>query len=78
MSDSENIAKLKDTAFSTKDALIDRWKEKESFTDNDTMVNSGIMSESIGLTCIMLLLTAFGKEESFWKDGDKETVEKNR
>ncbi len=76
MSDSDNIAKLKDAAFSTKDALMDRWREKESFTDNDTMINSGIMSESIGLTCVMLLLTAFGKEESFWKDGDRETVEK--
>ncbi len=74
MPETESIDDIVDMATSTKDDLIKSWKEKECFIDKDSMQKSGIMSEAIGLTCIMLLTNAFGGNESFWKTGDKETI----
>ncbi len=50
-----------DVARATKDALISRRKANGHFNDNDYMTGSGVLSETIGLTSLLLMLNAFNE-----------------
>lgn len=61
-------------AESTKTALLNQWRNNNTFTDKDVMSESGLLSESIGLTSLMLLVTAFGEEPAFEFDKDRAII----
>ena len=51
-------------ATATKDALIEDYKKNGAFVDMDYLAKEGILSESIGLTGLLLLVTAFDDDRA--------------
>ncbi len=75
MKKSEKLTKLLGTVKKVKDALVTNWDSNNgSFVDKDNMTESGILSETIGLTGILLFLVAFNEEKSVINENDKEKI----
>lgn len=58
------------TAKAIKDSLLSDWDDNQCFIDKDKFSSKGLMSESIGLTTLLLLSVAFKGESVFTDDGD--------
>lgn len=65
-----------DVANNTKASLIQTWEENESFLDKDYMKTKGVMTESVGLTGLLLLLLAFNEEPRVITQEDRDTITK--
>lgn len=67
MADKDEVINM---ARSIKDSLLQSWDDNQCFMDKDRMRDKGIMSESVGLTALLLLGISFKPERGFWDDGD--------
>lgn len=69
--------RTEDAVFIAKDirnALIREWESAEGFVDKSKLNKKGIMAESIGLSSLMLLSTAFNDVGGFADNTDKEKL----
>ena len=61
----QRLENLLNVANNTKVALLKNWEENGGiFVDKNKMTTSGMFSESVGLTTLMLMMTAFCDEKA--------------
>lgn len=58
------------TAKTIKDSLLSDWDDNQCFIDKDKFDSKGLMSETIGMTTLLLLGVAFQGESRFTDEGD--------
>ena len=56
----------------TKNALIQEWKESGCFKDKNNFRKSGLIPEGIGLTSVLLMLVAFNEDKAVFPDDPAE------
>ena len=66
---SQIFEKLYNVIIPAKDTIIKNRLEKTFFSDEDYLKTEGILSESIGLTGLLLLLVAFNKKQNINSEG---------